>query len=202
MKKNVNHDHKLHAICIPSPYQSHIKAMLKLAKLLHHKGIRITFVNTEFNHNRFLRQGVPTSLHGVPDFRFETIPDGLPPNASDPDASQDIGLLFHAIGNYFLGPFKDLVARINKESSGGGGVLPVSYIISDGFMKFSLDAGEELQIPVVLSWTISACAFMGFYQFRNLREKGFTPLKGTHPWNLDLVFYFSKEEISFANFFI
>ena len=40
---------KPHAACIPAPGQSHIKAMLKLSKLLHHKGFHITFVNTEFN---------------------------------------------------------------------------------------------------------------------------------------------------------
>jgi hypothetical protein len=39
---------KAHAVCIPFPMQSHIKAMLKFAKLLHAKGFHITFVNTEF----------------------------------------------------------------------------------------------------------------------------------------------------------
>ena len=35
---------KPHAVCIPYPIQSHVKAMLKFSKLLHHKGFRITFV--------------------------------------------------------------------------------------------------------------------------------------------------------------
>nr|DAD41093.1 TPA_asm: hypothetical protein HUJ06_015416 [Nelumbo nucifera] len=61
--------------------------MLKLAKLLRHKGFHITIVNSEFNHRRFLKSRGPGSLSGLQDFRFETKPDGLPP--LDIDATQD-----------------------------------------------------------------------------------------------------------------
>jgi len=46
---------KPHAVCIPGPVQNHLKAMLKCSNLLYHKGFYITFVNTEFNHQRFLK---------------------------------------------------------------------------------------------------------------------------------------------------
>jgi hypothetical protein len=85
---------KPHVICIPCPAQSHVKAMLKLAKLLHYRGFRITFVNTEFNHRRLLKSRGPDSLNGLPDFRFESIPDGLPP--SDEKATQDVQAIFEA----------------------------------------------------------------------------------------------------------
>ena len=51
--------------------------MLNLAKLLHQKGFYITFIHTEFNQRRLLKSGGSNSLDGLPDFRFETIPDGL-----------------------------------------------------------------------------------------------------------------------------
>ena len=50
---------KPHAVCIPIPAQSHMTAMLKLSKLLHHEGFHITFINTEFNHQRFLKSRGP-----------------------------------------------------------------------------------------------------------------------------------------------
>ncbi|GFZ09738.1 UDP-glucosyl transferase 85A5 [Actinidia rufa] len=83
---------KPHVVCIPYPAQSHMKAMLKLAKLLHQKGSHITFVNTEYNHRRLLEARGPDSLQGLPDFQFQTIPDGLPP--SDANATQHTYLLF------------------------------------------------------------------------------------------------------------
>ena len=76
-----------HAVVIPCPLQSHIKANLKLAKLLHRRGIFVTFVNTEFNHKRFLKSRGSDAFDASPDFCFETIPDGLSP--SETDASQD-----------------------------------------------------------------------------------------------------------------
>nr|XP_011462065.1 PREDICTED: 7-deoxyloganetin glucosyltransferase-like [Fragaria vesca subsp. vesca] len=72
---DVGCDHKPHAVCIPAPAQSHIKSFLQFAKTLHHRGFHITFVNTEFNHKRFLKSQGPNSLDGLPDFRFEAIPD-------------------------------------------------------------------------------------------------------------------------------
>ncbi|ONI13674.1 hypothetical protein PRUPE_4G236900 [Prunus persica] len=79
---------KPHAVCIPFPAQSHIKAMLKFAKLLHHRGFHITFVNTQFNHKRFLKTLGSNSLDGLPDFQFEAIPDSLPD--SNEDTTQDV----------------------------------------------------------------------------------------------------------------
>ncbi|XP_058193047.1 7-deoxyloganetin glucosyltransferase-like [Rhododendron vialii] len=166
---------KPHVVCIPFPLQSHVKAMLKLAKLLHHGGFHITFVNTEYSHKRLLKARGPNSLDGLPDFRFETIPDGLPP--SDADAPQHIPSLAESLPRNALAPFLSLLSKLNDDSASTPGVPPVTCIVSDGFMSFSVTAGAELGIPVVVFFTMSACGFMGFYQFRNLLEKGLTPLK-------------------------
>jgi hypothetical protein len=83
---------KPHAVCVPFPAQGHVTPMMRLAKLLHWRGFHITFVNTEFNHMRLVRSKGPDHMKGLPDFRFETIPDGLPP--SDRDATQDVPALY------------------------------------------------------------------------------------------------------------
>ncbi|XP_060673497.1 7-deoxyloganetin glucosyltransferase-like [Ziziphus jujuba] len=165
---------KPHAVCIPFPAQGHINPMLKLAKLLHQKGFHITFVNTEFNHRRLLRSRGSDSLNGLPTFRFETIPDGLPP--SDADATQDVPSLSVATTNYCLAPFRELLHKLNDAASSGG-VPPVTCIVSDSIMSFTLDASKELGIPNVLFWTSSPCSFVGFIYYRYLMEKDIIPLK-------------------------
>ncbi|KAF6170328.1 hypothetical protein GIB67_043018 [Kingdonia uniflora] len=152
---------KPHAVCIPYPAQGHINPMLNLAKLLHQKGFHITFVNTEFNHQRLLKSRGPDSVKGLPDFQFETIPDGLPP--SDPNATQDIPSLCVSTDKHSLKPFRNLLAKLNDSSSSN--VPPVSCIVSDGVMSFTLDAAVELGVPEVLFWTTSACGFMGYLQY-------------------------------------
>ncbi|PRQ52297.1 putative 7-deoxyloganetin glucosyltransferase [Rosa chinensis] len=82
--------------------------MLKFSRLLHHKGFHITFVNTEFNHKRFLKSLGPDALDGSPDFRFVTIPDGL--QNSDEDTTQDHILLDESwLTNGFLDKVTDWV---------------------------------------------------------------------------------------------
>ncbi|KAL8103697.1 hypothetical protein AgCh_028044 [Apium graveolens] len=157
-------------VCIPYPAQSHIKAMLKMAKLLHSKNIFITVVNTEFNHKRFLKSRGLQSLDGLPSFRFETIPDGLPP--SHVGATQEIPALNYSIKeNNMLPPFQSLLEKLNAAT------YPVTSILSDGFMTFTADAAHSPGCPIVLLWTIAACGLMGFYQFKNVLDRGLVPFK-------------------------
>ncbi|CAI9089918.1 OLC1v1024570C1 [Oldenlandia corymbosa var. corymbosa] len=158
---------KPHVVCIPYPAQGHINPMLKLAKILHHKGFHITFINTEFNHKRLLKSRGPDSLNGLPSFQFKTIPDGLPPS-DDVDATQDIPSLTQSISTNCIGPFKDLLAKLNP---------PVSCIVSDVAMSFTLEAAEELGIPEVLFWCSSACASLAYGHFSVFIEKGIIPIK-------------------------
>lgn len=176
---------KPHAVCIPYPAQGHINPMLKLAKLLHQKGFHITFVNTEYNHRRLLKSRGADSLNGVASFQFCTIPDGLPP--TETDATQDIPSLCESTTKTCLGPFKDILNGINENPD----VPPVSCIVSDGVMSFTVEAGSDLGIPVVLFWTASACGFYAYIHYQHLVNKGLIPLKGT--------FFFIR--MNFSNFF-
>ncbi|XP_030509618.2 7-deoxyloganetin glucosyltransferase [Cannabis sativa] len=166
---------KPHAVCIPFPVQGHINPMMKLAKLLHLKGFHITFVNTQFNHNRLLKSRGPNSLDGFPDFRFESIPDGLPMTEQKADATQDILSLCVSTEKNCIGPFRELLLQLNDSTSSG--VPPVSCVVSDGFMSFTIKAAEEFGVPIALYWTISACGFMGFLHYRQLLEKEIIPFK-------------------------
>ncbi|XP_021910747.1 7-deoxyloganetin glucosyltransferase-like, partial [Carica papaya] len=53
----------------------------------------------------------------------------------------------------------------------------VTCIVSDGSMSFTVVAAEELGLPIVLFWTPSACGFMAYLHYRQLIQKGLTPLK-------------------------
>ncbi|KAI3819847.1 hypothetical protein L1987_13699 [Smallanthus sonchifolius] len=165
---------KPHAVCIPFPAQGHINPMLQLAKILHSKGFHITFVNTEFNHQRLLKSQGSDTLNRHTSFQFETIPDGLPPPENQ-DVTQDIPSLCKSTSETCLEPFKALLSKLNGTTT----TPPVSCIVSDGVMSFTLDAADELGIPEVLFWTSSACGFLAYTHYSTLRENGFIPLKDT-----------------------
>ncbi|KAI8526556.1 hypothetical protein RHMOL_Rhmol12G0005600 [Rhododendron molle] len=144
--------------------------MLKLAKVLHHGGCHITFVNTEYGHKRLFKARGPNSFDGLPDFRFETIPDGLPP--SDADAPQHIPSLAESLTRNVLAPFLSLVSRLNDDSASTPGVPPVTCIVSDGFMSFSVTAGAELGIPVVVFFPCLPVVSWAFISFVIYWKKG------------------------------
>ncbi|GMH24704.1 hypothetical protein Nepgr_026547 [Nepenthes gracilis] len=160
-----------HAVCVPFPSQGHVSPFMQLAKLLHSRGFHITFVNTEFNYNRLIKNKGPDAVKGLPGFRFETIPDGLPP--FDRDATQHPPLLCDSTLKNCFGPFKDLLMKLNSSRD----VPSVTCVISDGVMTFGMKAAQELGIPNVQLWTASACSFIGYLHFRELLKRGVLPFK-------------------------
>ncbi|KAJ8439300.1 hypothetical protein Cgig2_006436 [Carnegiea gigantea] len=175
LQKGVNEAQKPHAVCVPYPAQGHINPILKLAKILHSRGFHITFVNTELNHRALLRSGGPTALDGLPSFRFETIPDGLHTNNDDQlDVTPDIPALCRSTELHCLRPFMDLLHRLDHPA---GDAPPVSCIVADAAMFFTLDAAQKLGIPGVLLFTASACGFLGYAQYDKLVDLGLIPFK-------------------------
>uniref|UniRef100_A0A0D9VL87 Glycosyltransferase n=1 Tax=Leersia perrieri TaxID=77586 RepID=A0A0D9VL87_9ORYZ len=169
---------KPHAVCLPYPAQGHITPMLNVAKLLHARGFDVTFVNTEYNHARLVRTHAAAAVSGdvvVPGFRFATIPDGLPPSDDD-DVTQDIPSLCRSTKESCLGPFRRLLARLNDDAAATGHP-PVTCIVSDVVMGFSMDAAKELGLPYVQLWTASSISYLGYRHYRLLMERGLAPLK-------------------------
>ena len=162
---------KPHAVFVPFPAQGHITPMMKLAKIFHRKGFHVTFVNTEYNHHRLVRSRGPDAVAGLPDFRFATIPDGLPP--SDADTTQDMPSLCYSIMTHCLPHLRNLLHDLNSLP----GAPLVSCVVADGVMSFSMDAAVELGVPCLVFWTASVCGFMGYRNFRFLLDEGLTPLK-------------------------
>ncbi|KAK9167197.1 hypothetical protein Scep_002388 [Stephania cephalantha] len=167
-------NHKPHVVCVPFPGQGHVTPMLNLAKLLHHKGFYVTFVNTHFIHQRLLKSRGLDSLNGLPDFRFESIPDGLPLSSLDLTNQLDVSALCDSTRKNCVTPFRDLIATLNNTAS----IPPVSRILSDGVMSFTLQVGKEIGVPEVLFWTPSVCGFMAYLHYEQLIQRGLVPLKG------------------------
>ena len=160
---------KPHAVCLPFPAQGHITPMLKLATILHARGFHVTFVNTEYNHRRLVRSRGAAAVSGLRDFRFATIPDGLP--ASDADATQDPATISYATKHSCPPHLRRLLAGLDG----------VTCVVADNLMSFSVDAAREVGVPCALFWTASACGYMGYRHFQLLMDQGLAPLKGSCP---------------------
>ncbi|XP_031108387.1 UDP-glycosyltransferase 85A5-like [Ipomoea triloba] len=105
-----------HAVCIPYPTQGHIHAMLKLAKLLHHRGFHITYVLTQLNYTQIMKARNFIPLSQSPTFRFETIPNGLP-SRENPGTALDITELYFSTAKLAFSTLKKRAVSITRTVS-------------------------------------------------------------------------------------
>ncbi|KAI4354963.1 hypothetical protein L6164_003782 [Bauhinia variegata] len=168
-----DHSQKPHVVCIPFPAQGHINPIMQFAKILHRKGFYITFVNTEYNHKLYLSSLGPQFINGKPDFRFEAIPDGLPPAAEGFDATQNVPILCNSTRKTCYGPFKELLLKLQSSPD----VPPITLILADGNIGFAVKVARDLGIPDAQFWTASACGFQAYAQYEELIQRGIVPFK-------------------------
>lgn len=163
---------KFHALLVPFPQQGHINPMFKVAKLLHGRGFHITFANSEFCHRRLLSSVEADDLRHLPGFEFKAI------SSTDFDIIQNKNheKTVSDIQTKFLGPVYDLVREINDSRN----APPVTCIISDPMMVFTMDVAKEFDIPILLLFVFAANTVLSYRHTPMLIENGILPLKGTY----------------------
>jgi len=157
-----------HLVALPFPAEGHIKPMFCLAKLLCHKGHRITFVNIQHIHNRLLQYTDLPSFHAdFPDFRFTFVADGVPHDLSPNDFSV---IVSPTTRSKVAQEFREMLRGLVENPSEWG---PPSCIIVDGMMStIAMDAARDLGVPVIAFRTYSATATWVTIHISRVIEEG------------------------------
>ncbi|CBI36705.3 unnamed protein product, partial [Vitis vinifera] len=144
--------------------------MLKLAELLSLAGLRITFLNSDYNHHRLLRYtNILDRYTRYPGFRFQTISDGLP--LDRPWTGAGLRDMMDGIKATTKPLFREMVISWCQSSD------PVTCIIADGLMSFAIDVANEVGVPIISCRTVSPCCFLAYFSFAELIEAGEVPFK-------------------------
>jgi hypothetical protein len=159
-----------HAVMLPFPAQGHINGMMQLAQMLYARGFYITFVNTQYVQERLIRSRSVESVKSQPGFRFETIPDGLPPEHGRTSKLPELCRSFTDNGPLYFDKLMDKLKLMDS-------VPPVTCIMSDGFVSFPQKTARKLGVPSVSFWTHSACGFSAYFFAPLLVEKGYIPVQ-------------------------
>lgn len=163
----------------PFPIQGHMPPMLKLAQLLSSSSSAnffVTFVNTEYSHRRFLCHS--PALHLLdhrPNFRFRTIPDGLPDD--DPRPSLQFVRLQESLSTHSREAYRELLVPTGGRDPDGW--PPVTCVVADAIVNVATRAAEEVAVPVIIFRTSSACSFWVFRCVSKLVDGGELPFPGT-----------------------
>ncbi|AES74868.1 UDP-glucosyltransferase family protein [Medicago truncatula] len=116
------------------------------------------------------------AFDGFTDFNFETIPDGLTPKDGDGDISQDLHSLGESIITNFHHFFDELLAKL-QDSATAGLIPPVTCLVSDCYMPFTVAAAEEHALPVVLFSPSRACYFLACLLSPKMYQNSQLPFK-------------------------
>ncbi|KAH1256985.1 7-deoxyloganetic acid glucosyltransferase [Glycine max] len=169
----MEHSDTPHILAIPFPAEGHIKPMFNLAKLLSHRGHRITFMNTHHNHNRLLQFTDLPSFHTqFPDFLFASITDGIPSDNPRKGALLNYlpMLITPSARSLVAKEFRELFSRL-LEKNGDRWQQP-SCIIVDGLMStIVMGVAQEFRIPVIAFRTYSpTCTWVTIFMSKLAQE--------------------------------
>lgn len=168
-----------HALLFPFPLQGHIKPYMNLANVLSTRGFYITFVNTEFVQRRLSESGAimvqddsMMENKNHKNIRFETVPDGLPPEHGC-SQNQNLPELFLSMDANAHIHLQKLMEKLRHLPN----VPPVTVIVSDGLLSKTQEIADEYGVPRVAFWPTSAFGFTTFFAIPLLIDRGYLPLK-------------------------
>ncbi|KAK8356924.1 hypothetical protein V6Z11_A05G389100 [Gossypium hirsutum] len=143
--------------------------MLKLAELLAHAGLKVTFLNSHFIHQQLLRHtDILSRFAKYAGFQFKTILDGVPDD--HPRVGSDfVRKLFDGLELITKPLFKEMLVNSKPK---------VDCIIGDGVLGLALDIADELGIPIIQFRTISACSLWAYFAIPDMIHAGELPIKG------------------------
>ncbi|KAL1538778.1 UDP-glycosyltransferase 83A1-like [Salvia divinorum] len=122
-----------HVLAMPYPAQGHVIPLMELAQWLAHSGIRVTFVNTDFNHTR-----VTSSLSGISELiSLASVPDGLEPW----EDRNDLAKLEASLPEAVPPALEALIEKINMTESDR-----VTCLITDYGLIWALALADKLGI--------------------------------------------------------
>ncbi|GKV08834.1 hypothetical protein SLEP1_g20410 [Rubroshorea leprosula] len=129
-----------HILVVPFPAQGHAIPLMELSQILIKHGIKITFVNTEFNHKR-----ITNALGKEPEgqVHFVSIPDGM---GAEEDRNH-IGKFVEACLKFMPSELKQLIEKINQTDDD-----EITCVLADMTLGLGVEVAAELGIKRAALW--------------------------------------------------
>lgn len=173
MKAEGREGKQKHVVMLPLPIPGHINPMVHLSFKLASMGVKVTFVNSEFNKSKIR---LPSSedneeekdklYHNI---NFLYITDGLP--AEHGRTSDLLGLLMAVDASYGR-RFEELLCNnIALQDP------PITCIVGNTFISHVQEAAHRLGVPYASFWTQSAASYASVLMV----AKGYRPPEDSKP---------------------
>ena len=133
---------KQRVLVLPFPAQGHVKPLMLFSHKLAKHGFRITFVNSDFNHNRIISSSNVPELDQAMGLGSQidmvSIPDGLGPE----DDRAELGPLYKAILDTMPAKLEKLIETINGSAESIND--KINCVVCDVNMAWALEVAAKV----------------------------------------------------------
>ncbi|WCJ25603.1 UDP-Glycosyltransferase superfamily protein [Euphorbia peplus] len=155
-------ERRQHILVMAYPAQGHVIPMMELSQCLVKHGFKITFVNTEYNHERVLKSMIDKDY--IDDnINLVSIPDGLEPGEDRNDLSKFVESFFR----FVPGKIEELIERVNDEED-----EKISCMIVDEGLGWTIEVGKRMGIHGVIFCSGSAAIHTVLFELQKLIDDG------------------------------
>ncbi|KAF8378814.1 hypothetical protein HHK36_030163 [Tetracentron sinense] len=157
-----------HALAIPYPAQGHVIPLMELSYCLAERGFKITFLNTDFIHERVMA-ALPEDSNIKNQIHLVSIPDGMGPG----EDRNHLGKLCKSISSTMPSRLEGLIEKINESSKD-----KITCIIADETMGWTVKIAKKMGIPLAAFWSSSVCLRAQILLIPKLIEEGVIDANG------------------------
>ncbi|GMI68410.1 hypothetical protein like AT2G16890 [Hibiscus trionum] len=130
-----------HAVLFPFMSKGHIIPLLHLARLLLRRGMTVTLFTTTGNRQFIAKSLTDTSVSIIEISFPQNVPE-IPPGVESTDGFPSMALFFP-----FCKATKLMQAELERKLGALFQVQPVSFMVSDGFLWWTLESASKFGIP-------------------------------------------------------
>ncbi|KAK1371409.1 UDP-Glycosyltransferase superfamily protein [Heracleum sosnowskyi] len=159
-----------HVLAIPHPAQGHVIPMMEFAKKLVHHGCKVTFVNTEFNHNKVMKAMSSSKKEDDDDcggdggLELVSIPDGL----EDGDNRFNLEKLRESMLRVMPGKLEELIEKAKNVDN-----RRITCVVAEGYTGWAMEVARNMGIKTVAFCPASASTAAMAWSIPKLIQDGF-----------------------------
>ncbi|KAK6129168.1 hypothetical protein DH2020_037100 [Rehmannia glutinosa] len=160
---------KPHVIVIPYPAQGRVLPLLEFSQCLANHDIKVTFVNTEFNHEKVVKS-LSDSDNVTELVNMVSIKDGMEPG----DDRNDFGKLTEAMDRVMPGELESLIEKINTKE----GDDKITCVIADGLLGWAVEVAAKIGVKKASFWPAAALTVISLLNIPKLVSDGIVDSNG------------------------
>ncbi|XP_065858830.1 UDP-glycosyltransferase 83A1-like [Euphorbia lathyris] len=156
-------------LVIAYPAQGHVLPMMELSQCLVKHGFKITFVNTEYNHERVLNSLIEKDSIGEY-INLVSVPDGL----ECMEDRDNLGKLTKSLFSFVPGKLEELIGKMNASED-----EKISCVIADENNGWAFEVANKLNIRCAAFWPAAAALLALTFEVQKLIDDGIIDNNGT-----------------------